>query len=80
MKTYLVILFCLLARTVFGQVLTGVISGTITEASVTIIPGAAVTIVNEGTGVTAWRGPTNVSGIYRGPSLPVGRYKVIVEL
>ena len=31
-------------------------------------------------GVTAWRGPTNESGIYRAPSLPVGRYKVIVEL
>jgi hypothetical protein len=27
-------------------------------------PGAAVTIVNEGTGVTAWRGPTNESGIF----------------
>jgi len=80
MKTYLIILFCLLAGTVFGQVLTGVISGTITDPSGAIIPGAAVTIVNEGTGVTAWRGPTNESGIYRGPSLPVGRYKVIVEL
>jgi outer membrane receptor protein involved in Fe transport len=80
MKTYLVILFCLLAGTVSGQVLTGTISGTVTDPSGAVVPGAAVTIVNEGTGVTVWRGVTNESGVYRAPSLPVGRHKVIVEL
>src|SRR5262249_56183929 len=39
-----------------------------------------VTIVNADTGVTAFHGATNESGLYRAPSLPVGRYDVIVEL
>ncbi len=62
------------------QVLTGTISGTVTDPSAAIVPGASITIVNADTGVTAWRGTTNESGVYRAPTLPVGRYDVSVEL
>ncbi len=63
-----------------AQVLTGTISGTVTDSTEAIVPSAAVTIVSADTGITAWRGVTNESGVYRAPSLLVGRYDVIVEL
>src|SRR5215510_8997257 len=72
--------FCLLTALAFGQVLTGMISGTVSDSSGAIVPSATVTIVNADTGVTAFHGITNESGLYRAPSLPVGRYNVIVEL
>src|SRR6266853_1252515 len=71
---------CLLAGISVGQVLTGMISGTVTDSSDAIVPNAAVSIVNADTGVTVWHGVTNESGLYRAPSLPVGRYNVIVAL
>src|SRR5712692_3186324 len=69
----------ILAGSAFGQILTGTISGTVTDSSEAIVPNAAVTIVSADTGVTVWRGVTNDSGVYRAPALPVGRYKVSVE-
>jgi len=63
-----------------AQVLTGVISGTVTDSTQAVVPNAPVTIVNSDTGVTQWRGATNESGLYRAPGLPVGRYKVTVEV
>ena len=74
-----VALFCLLIGLAFAQLLTGTISGTVTDASDAIVPGVAVTIVNADTAVTVWRSVTNESGVYRAPSLPVGRYNVIAE-
>lgn len=70
----------LLTGMAVGQVLTGTISGIVTDASDAIVPAAAVAIVNADTGVTVWHGATNESGLYRAPSLPVGRYNVIIEL
>src|SRR5947209_2814988 len=48
-----------------SQVLSGVISGTVTDATQTVVPNAPVTVVNADTGVTQWRGATNESGVYR---------------
>src|SRR5258708_5014940 len=74
------LIVCLLAGILVGQVLTGRISGTVTDSSEAIVPNAAVSIVNADTGVTVWHGVTNESGLYLAPSLPVGRYNVIVAL
>jgi len=63
-----------------SQVLTGTISGTVTDATQAVVPNAAVTIVNADTDVTVWRGATNESSVYRAPGLPVGRYTVTVQL
>lgn len=63
-----------------SQVLTGTISGTVTDPTQAVVPNAAVTIVNADTGVTVWHGTSNESGVYRAPGLPVGRYSVAVEL
>ena len=57
---------------VFSQVLSGVISGTVNDATQAVVPNATVTIVNADTGVIAWHGETNESGLYRAPSLPAG--------
>jgi len=62
-----------------SQVLTGTISGTVTDASQAVVQNAPVTILNADTGVTVWRGTTNESGVYRAPNLPVGRYTVSVQ-
>jgi outer membrane receptor protein involved in Fe transport len=74
------LLLCLLTGIATGQVLTGTISGTVTDSSDAVVPAASVTIVNADTGVTVWHGVTSESGLYRAPSLQVGRYNVIVEL
>src|SRR5579859_7137273 len=71
---------CLFLGAAFGQVLTGTISGVVTDSTEAVVPNAAVTINNADTRVTVWRGMTNESGLYRAPALPVGRYDVIVEL
>jgi len=57
----------------------GVISGTVTDPTQAVIPGAIITIVNADTAVVVWHGATNGSGVYRAPELPVGRYNISVE-
>src|SRR5258708_4161237 len=71
---------CFVLAPLHAQVLTGVISGTVTDSSQAIVPNAPVTVVNADTGVTQWRGATNESGIFRAPGLPVGRYNVSVQV
>src|SRR6266478_5448186 len=63
-----------------AQVLSGIISGTVTDSTQAVVPNAPVTIVNSDTGVTQWRGGTNESGVYRAPGLPIGHYKVSVQV
>ena len=74
------VVFCSLLSVciLLSQVLTGTISGTVSDSSQAVVPNAAVTIVNADTGFTAWHGVTNGSGLYRAPELPVGRYNVSV--
>jgi hypothetical protein len=74
------VVFCSLLSVcvLLSQVLTGTISGTVSDSSQAVIPNAAVTIVNADTGLTAWHGVTNGSGLYRAPELPVGKYNVSV--
>ena len=72
-----VVLF-LLPCLCFAQ-LNGVISGTVTDPSKSVVPNANVTVTNADTTVTAWRGKTNESGLYRAPNLGPGRYNIAVE-
>jgi hypothetical protein len=75
----LIVLAAALGALVWAQTLTGIISGTVTDPSKAPIAGADVSVTNEDTGVKAWNGRTNESGLYRAPDLPVGRYRVDVE-
>jgi hypothetical protein len=54
------------------------ISGTITDTTGAVIPGAAVTVTNTGTQQTA-KTSTNPSGYYVVPNLPSGNYDVKAE-
>ncbi len=56
---------------------TGSITGTVTDPSGAVIPNAAVTIKNEGTGVERAT-TTDSAGIYLVP-LPVGKYRIEVK-
>ncbi len=64
---------------VHAQGVTGTIAGTVTDPSKAAIPAATVQILNADTGVTAWTGKTNGSGLYRAPELPIGRYDITVS-
>lgn len=54
-----------LANIAVAQGVTGIISGTVTDPSKSPVAGAAVTITNADTGVVAYSGNTNESGVYR---------------
>lgn len=56
----------------------GEITGQVTDSSGAIIPGAQVTISNEGTSATRTT-VTNESGLYTAPLLPPGAYTVRAE-
>ena len=67
--------FVLLAIPCWGQVTTGTIAGTVTDASGAVVPGAAVTATNTSTGVASST-TTNSSGRYDFLSLPAGTYNL----
>ena len=62
-----------------AQTITGQISGRITDSSGGVLPGVAVTVVNDATGFTDTR-VTDASGVYTFTNLRVGTYSVAVEL
>jgi hypothetical protein len=61
----------------FGQA-TSDITGTVTDPSGAVIPGAKVAAINEGTNIPV-NTVTNSSGLYRVPNLNVGSYTLRVE-
>ena len=58
--------------------LTAEITGTVTDSSSALVPDAAVTIINENTGIK-WEAKTNQTGIYRVPLLQPGTYRITVQ-
>lgn len=69
-------LFCGIAS---GQTITGSITGTVTDPTGAVVPGARVVATNVGTNLT-YPGSTNEAGIYNLLFLPPGAYKLTVEL
>src|SRR5215472_13259201 len=70
-------LILLAAWTVHAQNLSG-ISGAVQDSSGATVPGAAVTVTNQETGLRRTI-QTDERGRYRVPSLPVGRYEIRAE-
>jgi hypothetical protein len=77
--------FALLRHTVlvmgFSLVLaaqTASVTGIVTDPSNLPVPGARVSLINEGTGMTALA-VTSADGYYRHPSLPPGKYQVSIQ-
>ncbi len=72
--------FCVIASSniASAQTITGEITGTITDPSGAVVPGAAVELVREGTSTTR-SGTTNQSGIFVFPALPPATYTLKVN-
>ncbi len=60
-----------------AQTFRGTILGTVIDQSAAAVPGAQITIKNQGTGLTRTT-TTEDSGTYHVPELPVGQYSVAV--
>ncbi|HUY15543.1 MAG TPA: TonB-dependent receptor [Terriglobia bacterium] len=75
---WLVPLCLLWASPVAGQTIFGTITGTVTDQSGAAVPGAVVTVTNEGTGIQR-RVTTAGTGVYVAPDLDVGTYRVRAE-
>lgn len=72
------LLVFLAAATAVAQTSTSQISGTIMDPSGAVLPNAAVTLINEATGVSQKQDTTS-GGVYAFPSIPVGIYTVRAE-
>ncbi len=75
---FCLLLGALLAGAVAAQTSTSRITGTVTDTTGAVVPGATVTATNEATGVAQTQTTTD-SGLFAFPSLPVGVYSVKVE-
>src|SRR6476646_5372838 len=75
------ILLLLLVAAAFAlaQTSTSELSGTVRDNTGAVVPGAAVTLTHEQTGVI-YKQRTTDSGLYSFPALPVGSYTVTVEV
>jgi len=75
----LAIVFLLAMPSIYAQTLTtGDITGTITDQTGAVIPGATVTLTNEATGANQVTKSTN-DGTYRFSFLPPGEYRVSAQ-
>ena len=75
----LVILLLMLPASALAQRTNAAIRGTVTDQSKAVVPGATVTITAADTGLSRTT-VSNADGVYSISELPVGRYKVTVEL
>jgi hypothetical protein len=74
----LLFLVCLGGQYLFGQVDTGTLLGTVKDQTGAVIPGAQVTLTNEGTSFTLIS-TTGVDGSYNFTPIKIGRYTVEAE-
>jgi hypothetical protein len=75
----LALLVWLAASAAAAQTNTGQISGTVKDSQGGVLPGATVTVTNTDTGIT-WNDVTTPQGTYTVTNLPVGHYKVTIEI
>lgn len=82
LRTVAVALFALgvLARPVSAQITTGTVSGTIKDPQGGVIPGATVTLVNEGQGTRSAPAVTGETGDFVFPTVTAGTYTVEIEI
>src|SRR5262245_52502016 len=77
-QTLCLAMFASFLAPAWAQVVSGVILGTVVDASSAVVTGAQVTLTNEQTNLT-FKTSTNSSGNYVVPNLPPGSYTVKVE-
>ncbi len=76
--TVMAVLLGFVAAMAFGQAETGMVSGTVQDPSGAVIPGATVTLTNNGTGATR-TATTGPNGEYTFTTLQPGAYTVSVQ-
>ncbi len=74
----LVLALALVPRVASAQTIVGRISGTISDASGAVVPGATVTVTNTATNLVR-TATTDADGFYTVTNLPVGTYSVTAE-
>jgi hypothetical protein len=82
MRTIVSFFFCLalaIPAWAQSQAANGAIEGTVSDTSGGVLPGVTVTMTNVETGAQRIV-ITNEKGLYRAPLLPLGAYRVLVEL
>jgi hypothetical protein len=81
-RVSLIVIMSLLtpASPVLAQNTSGSITGVVQDSTGAVIPGAQVTLINQGQGVEARQTITNEAGIYLFSALPAATYTVTVEL
>src|SRR5436305_7157165 len=68
----------LLAQSAFAQSDRGTITGTVADSTGALIPGAAITLTNDGT-AARYDTVTSDTGNYTVPALPAGMYTLAVS-
>jgi hypothetical protein len=62
-----------------AQILTGTLTGTVSDPSGAVVPNAQITATDMGTG-TVYKETTSATGVYTITNLPNGTYRIVVEL
>jgi len=75
---FAILLTCLLTSTALGQATTGSLSGSVSDASGAVVPGATVTLVNTATGAERTV-ESSSSGTFDFQALQPGTYTISVE-
>lgn len=70
---------CFASAVLLAQAPTGAISGTATDLTGAVIPGARITITTKTTGIARVT-TTNSQGLYSAPALAPGDYDVLIEM
>src|ERR1051326_7766480 len=70
------VLLCVISACGWSQIITSSIVGAVTDASGGVVPGAQITVVNTGTGITV-NTTADSSGAYSVPDLQSGVYDVV---
>lgn len=73
--SFLTLASLLASSALWGQTSTATISGTVTDASGAIVPGAQLTLTNL-LGGQVVQAATNASGLYNAPNISPGRYRL----
>jgi hypothetical protein len=76
--TLLTFILVVLCAALCAQTPSGIITGTVTDASGAVVPNAKVTITNQATGVNR-AVLANAEGLFSAPALPPGDYEVRCE-
>ncbi len=72
-------IYALLISAAVAQMSTSQVSGTVTDESAAVVPGAKVALRNEATGAKNEQ-TTSAAGVYAFPALTVGSYTISVEM